>query len=974
MGASAAVCGLGHPAAARAADVLVLGRDGHVTVRREPYLITVTVTPPPVGLARSPNVRAHVASASAVRAQLAHLERIHAISSTAYQRYLASFQRALRAARALRGTRAAELQAVIANIHDFAAAGLLSASRLRPLFLTLNRNVQWWTTGPIPAPGQVVSFAGSQIDWEYYAGQGLEIQVLASFFKADWLFNNHHHGHGRALLGELIPLAARRAGGLTWEYYFNFDGGAPPWTSAMSQGTALQALADGYRATGDGSYLAVGRRALPVLTTNPSTGVAVRTARGLRFVQYSFDPSPADEVINAFLQAVIGLNDFANLSGDPLAEELFVEGNAEAEHEVPYFDTGSWSLYQPGVPDTISYHKIVTGFLEQLCSITHASSTALPLPTSAPTSRTPRPAWLRDRGLRHPHTADPRRMRTSRSSETRPRCTSATFLQAGDEIRVPRPHAFTYSYDGNTFTVKHADVTLQCRNVLLYPGSKHARTMLLALTVNYGRAVVRSGIRPRRALVVSDEMLAFATEPGTNFIVQRDPHARSTRAWTLNHPIVAAKTYDQSLRINSRITYTAISDAKGLRLDIWPFSISPLQRRTTPVDGLPAYWADGLSCSVGCTAPGAIAGWPLAPFHQQHAIRAGINELRPANFHVAVDIEAHNFQPVYAIQSGYASIRYAGTGDVNVDVGNFYYWHINPTVSNGQYVAAYKTVIGNVLYGFYHVAFSEVDGGRYLNPLRPGGSLRPYGNTEPPIIGVPKIFSDGRVIVGAFEPQSFVATGFPYETPVLAPSSLAWRLYDAHGRALTGLEWAMRGSQNYPPALKPVIFAPGAIEPGVPVLLHPAPVHPQLGLLARGRADTAAAAVEPGAGSLPADGLCVGLGRQHLGARLLVQDPTGRCGKRAERRVRAAQRPVRLRRDGSTRCAARLGCSRSPSRSWWPCSRRSPAPCRRRPATGPATRPTPRVRRCPTPPRAAPRRSLPRCRRAGCWASGSWWA
>jgi hypothetical protein len=257
-----------------------------------------------------------------------------------------------------------------------------------------------------------------------------------------------------------------------------------------------------------------------------------------------------------------------------------------------------------------------------------------------------------------------------------------------------------------------------------------------------------------------------------------------------------------------------MSDRRGLRLDIWPFSISSLQRRTTRADGLPPFWADGQSCSVGCTAPGAIAGWPLQPFHQQHAIRAGINEVRPANFHVAVDIEAHNFQNVYAIQSGVASIRYPGTGDVNVDVGNFYYWHINPTVRNGQYVTAYKTVIGRVLYGFYHVALSEGSTDHYLNPLRPGGSLRPYTNTEPPIIGVPRIFANGRVIVGAFGPQSFVATGFPYETPVLAPSSLAWRLYDSSGRALTGLQWAMRGSQNYPPSLKPVIFAPGAANPG----------------------------------------------------------------------------------------------------------------------------------------------------------------
>jgi hypothetical protein len=309
-------------------------------------------------------------------------------------------------------------------------------------------------------------------------------------------------------------------------------------------------------------------------------------------------------------------------------------------------------------------------------------------------------------------------------------------------------------------------------------------------------------------------MLAYATAAGTNFIVDRNPAARSTRAWTLDRLIVAAKSSDQELRVNTRITYTAISNAQGLRLDIWPFSISPLQRPTTPADGLPAFWADGLACSVGCTAPGAIPGWPLQPFQQQHAIRAGINELRPANFHVAVDIQAQNFQPVYAIQSGYASIRYPGTGDVNVDVGNFYYWHINPTVSDGQYVVAYKTVIGNVLYGFYHVALSEGSTSDYLNPLRPGGSLQPYRDTEAPIIGIPQVFSDGRVIVGSFDPQSFVATGFPYETPVLAPSSLAWRLYDAHGNALTGLEWAMRGSQNYPNYLKPVIFAPGAANPG----------------------------------------------------------------------------------------------------------------------------------------------------------------
>jgi hypothetical protein len=391
--------------------------------------------------------------------------------------------------------------------------------------------------------------------------------------------------------------------------------------------------------------------------------------------------------------------------------------------------------------------------------------------------------------------------------------TGGLFLQAGDQIQAAGRGTLTFSYEGNRYQISRGQVGLECRQVTLSRRRRAQRMEVLAVTLRAGRVRVRSGRDARRALVLSPEMLAYATVRGTNFIVDRSPARRSTRARTLNRLIVAAKTSDQTLRINSRITYTAISDAKGLRLDIWPFSLSRLQRATSPSDGLPPYWADGLSCSVGCTAT-SIPGWPLRPFHKQHAIRAGINELRPANFHVAVDIEARNSQPVYAMQSGYASIRYRGTPDVNVDVGNFFYWHINPTVSNGQHVIAYRTVIGRVLKSFYHVAVSEGSTADYLNPLRPGGSLRPYRNTEPPIIGVPRIFSDGRVIVGAFGPQSFVQTGMPYETPVLAPSSLAWRLYDARGHALTGLQWAMRGSQNYPPDLKPVIFAPGATNPG----------------------------------------------------------------------------------------------------------------------------------------------------------------
>ena len=39
---------------------------------------------------------------------------------------------------------------------------------------------------------------------------------------------------------------------------------------------------------------------------------------------------------------------------------------------MPRYNTGAWSLYQPGEEDDLSYHELVTGFLSQLCTITAA--------------------------------------------------------------------------------------------------------------------------------------------------------------------------------------------------------------------------------------------------------------------------------------------------------------------------------------------------------------------------------------------------------------------------------------------------------------------------------------------------------------------------------------------------------------------------------------------------------------------------
>jgi hypothetical protein len=359
------------PSATAAAPVVVLGPHGRATVRNDPFVTGPALTPTPLA-ARAAATPAR-AKQRTVRSELARLYHSRAITHAAYRGYSASFNAALGAERRLRGTRASELTAVTENLHQIAAEGSLTASRLPALFETLDRNRQWWTTGPLLSSGQRVEFADSSLVWEYYPGQGIELQVLGSFGKADGLFTAGpadyvQLGH---LLSEMVPLAARRGGGLTWEYYFNFDGGVPPWTSAMSQATGIEALTRAYQAFGNQNYLSIANRALPIFSVPPPVGVNVKTTLGTRYLQYTF--APGASILNAFLQTLIGLYDFAQVSGNRQAARLFAAGNAEAQAEVPAFDTGAWSLYQPGVEDTLDYHTLVTGFLQELCARTHAA-------------------------------------------------------------------------------------------------------------------------------------------------------------------------------------------------------------------------------------------------------------------------------------------------------------------------------------------------------------------------------------------------------------------------------------------------------------------------------------------------------------------------------------------------------------------------------------------------------------------------
>ncbi|HEY1458089.1 MAG TPA: D-glucuronyl C5-epimerase family protein [Solirubrobacteraceae bacterium] len=368
-------------------QLLVLAADGHTFLRADPYLPAPGAPPaaPATSAARQPHIgsaRAVISRRSSVSAVLSSLAHSGAITPTDFQRYSSAYSSAQHLLKKLTGTRHTELAAVIANVQAIAAAGQFTPSRLPALFLTVERNRQWWNNGPLLSYGQRVGFPGSRIVWESYPGQGIEIQWLATFGEANgYYLSGNQNANLKSLLGEVIPLAAQRAGGIAWEYMFQFDGGKPPWTSGLSQGTALQALSRAWLRFKEQVYLSSAQQALGIFKTPPPAGVRVQTAAGAHYLEYTYAPS--ERILNGFIQAVIGLYDYTKLTGDPLGAQLFEAGDAEARVEVPHYDTGGWSLYDQHSESPLNYHELLAEFLKNLCQRTTQGA---PLSLSSPTS------------------------------------------------------------------------------------------------------------------------------------------------------------------------------------------------------------------------------------------------------------------------------------------------------------------------------------------------------------------------------------------------------------------------------------------------------------------------------------------------------------------------------------------------------------------------------------------------------------
>ena len=147
-------------------------------------------------------------------------------------------------------------------------------------------------------------------------------------------------------------------------------------------------------------------------------------------------------------------------------------------------------------------------------------------------------------------------------------------------------------------------------------------------------------------------------------------------------------------------------------------------------------------------------GWPVRPHDRPHPIRGAFLDPRPdpargAVYHDGIDIAVRDDRPepgaprgrthrVYAIEGGLVTAATGPGVRGLVDAGHFRYEHVEALVQAGDTVTAGQPV-GWTWFDTWHVHLGEFvvtpDGGRIVvNPLRPGGKVRPYVDDAPPDI------------------------------------------------------------------------------------------------------------------------------------------------------------------------------------------------------------------------------------------------
>jgi hypothetical protein len=293
---------------------------------------------------------------------ISHAARIGWIKAPDASRYRTSVYLSERGARFLYPGRARVLESQLRQVSTLWDSYI--SPRALALFSQLRVNADYLASHAIPADGTDVTGPDGVV-YRWFAGKGFEFHPLANFSQLDNLASAKNVAGTRQLADALVARGIPRPGGrLYWEYAFPYGIGRPPWASGLAQAVAAQALGRASVLLGDPSLLAAARKAYATIPAG-----LVQTVAGQPWIRlYGFN---REVVLNAQLQTIVSLREYATTAGDAGAQALADRLLAAAKTLFPRFDTGDWSLYELGGGyANRGYQEFVTDLLRKLAKQT----------------------------------------------------------------------------------------------------------------------------------------------------------------------------------------------------------------------------------------------------------------------------------------------------------------------------------------------------------------------------------------------------------------------------------------------------------------------------------------------------------------------------------------------------------------------------------------------------------------------------
>jgi hypothetical protein len=284
----------------------------------------------------------------------------HWLKAADAQRYRADITHALRDVSRLAPLRARVIGSQLAQLTPLWSS--YTSPRALTLFGQLEANISYLETQKVPTTAVDIT-EDDGVVYRWFPNMGFEFHPLASFGALNSAAAAQDTDETQALADALVARAIPRGSRLIWEYQFKFGIGRPPWASGLAQAVAAQALARSAALLDDPAIGAAAVRAfasVSPLTLKLSSGPWIRL--------YGFN---SEIVLNAQLQAVLSLLEYAQSTEDAQATALAQQLGVAAEKLLPRFDTGDWSLYElGGAYASKSYEKFVTDLLQKLAART----------------------------------------------------------------------------------------------------------------------------------------------------------------------------------------------------------------------------------------------------------------------------------------------------------------------------------------------------------------------------------------------------------------------------------------------------------------------------------------------------------------------------------------------------------------------------------------------------------------------------